>query len=178
MRDLFGLLLPLDCSDGRLVMSRAYFDDSGTHKGSKAVVVAGIMGTESELASLDAMWKEQLDSPLCGLKPPIKEFHAYDCDQSVGEFLGWKRTETDYFRRQLREVIIRSHVGAYGIAYSRSDWDEIIVGDIRAIFGDAEGNAVRNCFVRSLQWAHSNTFDPDLSFVFDDSDKMRENGIL
>lgn len=160
-------------------MLRAYFDDSGTHYDSKVVVVAGVMGTQSELQSLDTLWSAHLDRPLCGLKPRISEFHAYDCFNSVGEFAGWKRTETDYFRRQLRDTIIKSRVAAYGIAMSRADWDEIIDGDVRAILGNAEGNAVRNCFVRILHWAVQNTFDPDLAFVFDDSDNLeRKRDIL
>jgi len=47
-------------------MLRAYFDDSGTHDGSKIVVVAGIMGSESELLSLELLWRELLNDPVCG----------------------------------------------------------------------------------------------------------------
>jgi hypothetical protein len=67
-------------------MLRAYFDDSGTHYGSKIVVVAGIMGSESQLLSQELLWRELLKDPVCGLKPAIAEFHAYDCFESKGEF--------------------------------------------------------------------------------------------
>src|SRR5260370_40043072 len=67
---------------------------------------------------LDHNWKRHLDSPLDGRKDRISRFHAYDCYQSVGEFTGWTRTETDYFRHQLRTVISESDVAAYGIACS------------------------------------------------------------
>ena len=172
VRDIWGVLLPCDCQKGWLAMLGAYFDDSGTHDGSQIVVVAGIMGTEFELASLEGLWREQLGRPLGGLKQPIAEFHAYDCYESKGEFTGWKRTETDFFRRELREAIIKSHVSAYGCAYFKKDWDAIITGDLRDLLGTAEGNAVRNCFVRALRWANMNTFDPDITFVFDDSNDL------
>ena len=130
--------------------------------------MAGIVGTESEIESLDAMWAEYLAAPLGGRKPPLRRFHMYDCHNSLNEFAGWSRTETDYFCHQLREVIIRSHVSGYGFACARQDWNQIIQNEYRTIFGDPEGYAVRNCINCALNWAHNSTFDPHMSFVFDD----------
>jgi hypothetical protein len=148
-------------------MITAYFDDSGTHEESDIVLVAGIFGTEARMESLDKNWKRHLDSPLDGRKEPIKRFHAFDCDNSVGEFLRWTRTETDYYRKQLRDVIIESEVAAYGIACTRKDWDRIITGDMRSVLGTAEGFCINQCFVRSVGWVQANTFDPKMRFVFD-----------
>ena len=166
-RELFELLIPASCKNGWLAMLKANFDDSGTHGSSEVVIVAGIMGTESELRTLENLWREHLVRPLCGTKPPIQEFHAAECADSRGEFAGWKRTETDYFRHQLREVIIKSHVSGYGFACVRKDWDDEIQGDLRKVFGDPEGYAITNCFVRALRWANNFTFDQEISFVFD-----------
>ena len=165
--DIARVVLPRECKNGWLAMLSAYFDDSGTHDSSKVVVVGGIMGTESELLSLESMWRFHLNRPLDGLKPPIREFHAYDCFHSKGEFEGWSRTETDFFRHQLREVIIKSHVSGYGFACVREEWDAEIQGTLRDINGDSEGYAIRSCFVRALRWAQMATFDPDISFIFD-----------
>jgi len=148
-------------------MITAYFDDSGTHEQSDIVLVAGIFGTEGRMEGLDRNWKRHLDSPLCGRKDPISRFHAHDCYQSLGEFTGWTRTETDYFRHQLRTVIIESDVAAYGIACSREDYDELVSDDYRAILGTPEGFCINQCFVRSLGWVQANTFDPQMTMVFD-----------
>jgi hypothetical protein len=166
--DLFRVLLPPDCPNGALGMITAYFDDSGTH-GVRAdiVLVAGIFGTEARMENLDRNWKRHLDAPLCGRKEPIKRFHAYDCDNSIGEFERWTRTETDYFRHQLRTVIFESEVAAYGMAVSRKDWDDLIVGDLRSVLGDPERFSINQCFVKSLAWAQANTFDPHMTYVFD-----------
>jgi hypothetical protein len=148
-------------------MIRAYFDDSGTHEGSGIVVIAGIMGTEGRMDGLDRTWRSHLEAPLCGRKSRIKRFHAYDCYQSINDFVGWTRTETDYFRHQLREVIIQSGVSAYGIACLRMDYEDLIAGDLRSVLGDPEGFCINQCFVRSLAWVKANTFDPKVTFIFD-----------
>jgi hypothetical protein len=148
-------------------MITAYFDDSGTHAQSDIVLVAGIFGTESRIGDLDANWKRHLDAPLDGRKGPISRFHAYDCFQSLGDFTGWTRTETDYFRHQLRTVVIESEVAAYGVACQRRDYDELIVEPIRSVLGTPEGFCINQCFVRSLAWVQANTYDPQMKFVFD-----------
>jgi hypothetical protein len=89
-------------------MLGAYFDDSGTHQDANVVLVAGVFGTEWQLRSLDQLWQRNISNPLCGRKPPVRRFHAFDCDNSMGEFAGWKRVQTDYFCHQLRNTIICS----------------------------------------------------------------------
>ncbi len=124
------------------------------------------------MLSLDGLWKEHLDRPLCGRKEPIAKSHMYDCYNSTGEFRGWKRTETDFFRHQLREAIIKSRVSAYCIGCVRKDWDDLMQGDMRGPHGDAEGFAIRHCFVKAIKWATENSFDPDISFIFDDTGRL------
>jgi hypothetical protein len=148
-------------------MLTGYFDDSGTHDASDIVLLAGIFGTEWQLASLDRAWKKHIDNPLCGSKPPLKRFHMTECQNSHGEFSGWSRTETDYFCHELGTVIMDSGVAGYGVGCSRKDWDELVIGDLRGALGNPEGHCVINCFVNGVSWAVQNTFDPKMTFVFD-----------
>ena len=165
--DLFRVLLPRDHPNGWLAMITAYVDDSGTHGGSKIVLVAGLFGTEARLASLERNWRKHLERPLCGAKSRLKRFHMADCNASTREFTGWSRTETDYFCHQLQTEIVESGVSAYGAACSRNDWEELITGEQLALLGDPEGVCIWNSFVRMIAWAQANTFDPKMSFVFD-----------
>ena len=165
-------------------MLRAFFDDSGTHEGgrwgpSKVVAVAGIFGTEAEMRGLEKPWRQHLARPIDGTRSPLSRFHMTECQASDGAFRGWSRTETDYFCHQLGTVIIESGVSAYGMACFRKDWDELITGDIRAILGDAEGNCVRNCFLKASAWAQAYTCDPQMTFIFDDRPhRQRENKVV
>ena len=167
MTDLFRILLPRDYPNGWLAMLTAYFDDSGTHGDANVVLVAGILGTEWQLTSLDRLWQPHIEHPLCGRKERLSRFHAFDCNNSMGEFRGWTRTETNYFCHQLRTAIIESGVTAYGIAVSRRDWNQIVRKNMRGFLGDAEAYAISQCHVRALRWAQQNTFDPLITFVFD-----------
>lgn len=180
IRDLYRALLPLDHPNGWLTMLRAYFDDSGTHDASKIVLVAGLFGTEGRMDGLDRNWKRHLERPIDGMKAPLTRFHMADCQASQGEFAGWSRTETDYFCHQLRTAIIESGVSAYVAACARKDWDDLVVGDMRAILGSAEGFCIRNCFVRTVAWAQRNTFDPKMTFIFDNrpSPVKRDAGVV
>lgn len=102
-----------------------------------------------------------------------------DCYDSRGEFEGWSRTETDYFCHQLRTVILESGVAVYAMSCARKDWDDLVTGDLRAILGDPEGFCVRNCFVKTIEWANANTFDPEMTFIFDDRPhRQRENKVV
>jgi hypothetical protein len=165
--DLFRVLLPRDCPNGWLAMLTAYFDDSGTHGGATIVLVGGLSGTGWQLRSLEALWRPHLERPLCGTKNPVRRFHAYDCFNSIGDFTGWTRTETDYYWHLLETAILDSGVMPYGIACVRQDWDDLVIGQIRDIYGNAEQMCIKNCFVKALQWAEQNTFDPQITFVFD-----------
>jgi hypothetical protein len=170
--ELFKCLLLLDYSNVWREMLKPHFDDSGTHGGgkfgpSKIVLVAGLFGTESRLDSLDRNWRKIIADPVEGYRPPLRRFHAYDCDNSIGEFSGWSRTETDFLTHRLRHAIIEADVVAYGIAISRKDWDDLVTGDVRGLLGDAEGYCISQCFVRTLRWANDCTFDPQITFIFD-----------
>lgn len=169
--NLFRVLLPRDCPDGWLAMLGAYLDDSGTHSTSDIVIVGGLAGTEWQLRSLEKPWQQHLDRPLDGRKPSLRQFHMTECQDSRGEFEGWTRTETDYFCHQLQTVIIESGVVAYGMACSRKDWDDLVTGDIRAVWGNSESMCIINCFTRMIGWAQAFTFDPEMSFIFDSRTK-------
>jgi hypothetical protein len=155
-------------------MISAFFDDSGTHASSSIVVVAGVVGREGYLDCLARAWAKELQNPIEGRKKPVRRFHMVECRESRGDYAGWTRTETDWHTHLLRDMLIQADVGTYGIAVSRKDWDELVLGNNRKIFGDAEQFCAMNCMLRAQVWAQTYCYDTSMRFVFDDRTKEFE----
>lgn len=177
IREVAQIILPVGSrEDGALAMMSAYFDDSGTHRGSAVIVTAGLVGTVDQWAALEKAWAVELSAPICGLKDPIPYFHMTECQASRGHFRGWNRTETDYFCKRLQDIILDACLYGYGFGCEVSQWDALIKGDIRDIIGNAEHYSIRNCFVRSVGWAQNQSPPPDdMTFVFDDRPQIKRD---
>jgi hypothetical protein len=147
-------------------MLTAYFDDSGTHTSSDLVLWCGLFGNEHQWKLFDELWAKILADP-CPGKPPLKRFHMTECQNSLGEFAGWKRVETDYLVHELGGVIIKAGLYSDGLAVARKDYDEIMTEPIKRAFGDPEGYCLRMCYVRSLRWARKYSTDDQIRYVFD-----------
>jgi hypothetical protein len=147
-----------------VTMLRAYFDDSGT-RSSNIVLVAGILGTEWQIKLWTGSGK--CTSTVLSMEgsPHFGGITRLTVLTARANFLD--RTETDYFSHELRTAIIDSGVSAYGVGVQRHDWDEIVSGELRGFLGDAEGYAITQCYVKTLEWARENTFDSEITFVFD-----------
>jgi len=172
--DFAPIIVPAGAGDGLLIgMLTAYFDDSGTHDESDVVVWAGLFGNEHQWAALDEDWAAKLRDPSPG-KEPIRRFHMWDCNQGIGEFLGWSRTAREFLAHELGQIILKKMLWGYGCAIARKDYDDLVEGDRRVVMGDAEGFCMRNCYFRAVRWARERaSYDPTMSFVFDDRPHRR-----
>lgn len=166
MESFERVVLPPSSINGRICMLIAYFDDSGTHDSSDVVLWQGAIGNQYQWALLDELWAQKLRDPSPN-KNPIRRFHMTDCHNSTGEFLGWSRTATDYLAQELGDIIKRAGIQSICSAVSRKDWDELIFGDWRRCFGDAEQQCIWGCFADVTNWAKTRNAD-SMAFIFDD----------
>jgi hypothetical protein len=79
-------------------MFTAYFDESGTHDSSAAVVVSGYVASNQQWTEFDREWKKALDDE------GLSHFHMKDFAHSKKEFSDWKGDETR--RKQFLERLI------------------------------------------------------------------------
>ncbi len=145
----------LSATDGRgiILMLESYFDDSGTHSGSRVVVWGGLIGDAQSFVELDAAWRAQLDEPVPG-KPPIKAFHLYDCVHGLKECDRYEQGARDLARNLFRTIIMKSGVAAVACGVDAEEWDRQVTGDLRTLVGSAERCAFGQCVKLSMQIAN------------------------
>ena len=87
-------------------MIQGYFDGSGTHVGSKVLVIAGFIGEEEAFVDLDQQWEKVLNDPRWPTRLP--EFHTVECVHGGGEFQqgGWNYAERLALYGDLTRVIV------------------------------------------------------------------------
>jgi len=87
-------------------MIQGYFDGSGTHEGSKVLVIAGFIGGEEAFVDLDQHWERVLDDPRWPTR--LSEFHTVDCVHGVGEFqrAAWSYAERLALYGSLTRLIV------------------------------------------------------------------------
>jgi hypothetical protein len=172
IREFARAVLPSGSQDGVLCMVRGYFDDSGTHGGSGVVLMAGVFGHENQWDYFCDLWAKKLADPSPG-KLPLARFHMAECQSADGDFLGWKRHETDFLVHELTDIILKT--GIYGLAggVERKAYDELMVGAHRRLLGDAETFCIINCFIKVIAWAKLFAPGHDIAMIFDDRPHKR-----
>jgi hypothetical protein len=86
-------------------MYTAYFDESGTHDSSEALVVSGCIASDQQWQEFDREWKEALADA------GVKHLHMRDFAPSLREFKDWKGDEQrrgEFIKRLVN--IIRQHI--------------------------------------------------------------------
>ncbi|MFZ3350898.1 MAG: DUF3800 domain-containing protein [Xanthobacteraceae bacterium] len=99
-----------------------------------------------------------------------------NCQAGNGEFLRWKRTETDFLVHELGDIILKCGLYCDCAVISRKDWDELVTGDLLTALGDAEGYSLRMAFVRASKWARQTGGDDKIAFVFDRRQEREQEG--
>ena len=122
----------MGADEARIAVLTAYFDDSGTHAGSKVVLWAGFLAPEHRWLALDEEWRALLT------KWKISAFHMSHCMALDGEFEGWREAERDRCIFEFRAVILKFQMFGLGSAVSALDWDELVVGEHRPYLRTAE----------------------------------------
>jgi hypothetical protein len=156
-------------------MLTAYFDDSGTHADAEVVLWNGLFGNNFQWDHFNKLWTAKLQNPSPG-KEPLKRFHMANCQAADGEFLGWKRAETDFLVHELGGIILKCGLYCDCAVISRKDWNELITGDLLTALGDAEGYSLRMAFVRASKWARDTGCSDKIAFVFDRRQEREKEG--
>jgi hypothetical protein len=133
-------------------MLKAYFDDSGTHKGSPAVVLGGLIGTILQWETFESEWQGTLAKPLPEVgKSPLHNFHLRPCILGYDDFSEYKEVERELTARHFRDVIHNANLISTASVVDGRAWSELVVGPYR----DVLGSAISFCFLHCLDRARA-----------------------
>jgi hypothetical protein len=120
-RPLCGLGAPLGTGARLFVILTAYFDESGTHAGSPATILSGIMGTANQWARF------QIEMDKIKRRYGFMVFHAKEFRARSGKFSGWRPEKSAAL---LREMMMPSSklMEAITVTLPTSVYDEFYRG--------------------------------------------------
>ena len=149
-------------------MMRAYFDDSGTHTGSRVMVMGGLCGTVAQWDEFEQAWAAKLAEPLPG-KPPLRKFHLSECNAGRGQFEGYSEAEQDAATHDFRQILIGAKLRSVAYAIDRLAWDELVIGVHRERLGaDPLHYCAEYCTLWALSQAQDDHPDWAASVMFDE----------
>lgn len=125
-----------------MAIFEAYFDESGTHKGSSVTMVAGALAKRSSWLSMGRQWKAILK------KFGAHLFHATDLNNFRGEFEGWDETRRRSLTAKLLKVITEERPTIFGIGVASETYDRV-----KANFPDVPLTAYQFCCEFDMVWA-------------------------
>lgn len=143
-------------------------DESGTHRGSKAVAVGAYVAKPSVWQAFTKEWNR--------LKRPIKIFHAVDCENLRGEFEGWSPDERDRFVSRLLPVIARHKLAGVVIGIYVPAFEEAmaLVPEVRSLFGSPYDGCFQWCVQRIVHFHNRAGSRQRLAFLHEINDFQGE----
>ncbi len=118
---------------------KAYFDESGTHAGSEAAVVAGFVSNATQWESFSHEWQEVLAGA------NVEYFRMSEFENSRGQFDDWEKDEKETLLNKLLPIIDAHTFWSIGCIVLRQSFDSLLSEDVKRICGDAYGVATLAC---------------------------------
>src|SRR5215216_5430715 len=142
-------------------MFTAYFDESGTHKESSVVVVAGYLSTDTQWAKFSEEWQSVLNDY------NIDCFHMTDFENRRGQF----KNILDTDRRRLLErlitfIKIRQRI-AIGVTFDMADYNEIIQEFPDLPMKQPYAFCALACMGRVRGWLKKHDYDEYVAYVYE-----------
>lgn len=154
-------------------MLGAFFDDSGTDKGSPICVMGGLLGTEQQWDYFASAWEQLLKRPLPG-KPPLKQFHQTDCLYGTGEFRDYSPAERDRIQYLFRQIILETEVITIAVAVNATAWRELVIGEMEEELGtDPLGFCFFKCMERLILNGRKYRPGESISVFFDEGTREK-----
>lgn len=147
----------------------AYFDESGTHDNSEAVVVAGCVASNQQWQEFDRTWREVLSDA------EINHFHMRDFAHSLREFKDWKNDEQrrTRFLKLLVETMRRNIRRSFSSSVVIRDYERINTRYQLSEFSSPYVICALTCVVDVAKWCNAHGYSESVECVFEDGVKNK-----
>lgn len=137
-----------------------YLDESGTHRGSEAVAVAGYVATDDAWNDFNGEWREALD------EFGLEYFRMSRFSSRTGRYVGWTEGMRHERLRRLIDITNRHALASVGSVIPLEAYDRIFIGPARDRSGGPYGLAGIACAIEVGQWLRQES-DSAAMFVFE-----------
>jgi len=149
----------------------AYFDESGTHKGSPIMVVGGAMARHSSWVAICAKWESVLK------KYNIQYFHATDVNNRRRQFKEWDDKRSVAFYTKLLKILQEETLLTIGIAIELSTYEKVL-SEFRGMTISPYQFCLKGCAYTVSSIATHKKYMQPVSVVFEKGQKRNPRNLI
>ena len=142
-----------------------YFDESGTHAGSKSLAIGGFVGPEKKWRRFEREWSQELRSE------GLLYTHMSELESCRGLFASWDKTRARNFQVRLLDII-RAHA-TWGVSCTvmLNDYNQLVLSDpdkeLSKKVGTPYGICTVGCVALSVEWVKKKHPAEAIQFIFE-----------
>ena len=138
---------------------KAYFDESGSHAGSRALCVAGFIIESHQVRRMETRWQEML------ARYQLPYFHMVDCAHGLPPFQALDKSTRIAAETEAIDIICDTM--AYGIAVSLDpkEYDEYVAQ--LPLMGSAYTLCAHTCLAAVKAWCNQQNYHGKIDFYFE-----------
>jgi hypothetical protein len=152
-----------------IALLRAYFDETGTHTASKAVMVCGIVAPMDIWDEFDMAWRKQL------AVEKVSYFHAVECEHGENEFQPLSRGLRDSLTWGLADVIGQRHIHIINSGVHRASWADRKYRNVKAVFESPYHLCFAHCLQQLSDWSKNHANGELIALVFSEQSEYRNH---
>jgi hypothetical protein len=138
-----------------------YFDESGTHAGSDAVVVAGYLSTAEQWVLFETEWKASL------AEWGLDHFHMADFSNRAKEYETWTDQDRRFRLARLIGIANRHTLASIAIGIPVKSYNQIFTKHAKRFVGGPYGLAASACFMDAAKVIDADFPSARIAYVFE-----------
>ncbi len=157
--DLLDAVLPLE--GGLAVMLQAYFDESGTHEGSRVMCVSGYVFASSQAKKFTREWNKFLAAN------DIEYFRMSQCAGGHGPFKKFSTKQRESLVKQAVEIIVSRISAGFVCSISEEDYLSVVSKGWLKKYGSAYTILLQWCLASVGYWLDKGSYSGPVAYFFE-----------